>query len=328
MRLLLALATALALALASSTPLSEDQFQFLFTRFAAQYGRQYATGAFFSKYNTFKQNVNAVMAHNAGNHSYTMAINEFGDLSFDEFSARFGLKSVGTVDSPATPPPAPRAPAKRVFRDIPAKVDWREKNVVSAIKQQGHCGSCWAFSATAAIEGAIAIAGGPLYDLSESQLMDCGRDFGNYGCEGGLVDRAFDYVKARGGLCETKDYPYQPKDGPCAETSCARTTPIVAYKKLETVGQVELDAALTQNVVAVSVCANSNFQFYSGGVFRGPCGRKLNHAVALVGYDTTSEKPVYHLRNSWGTSWGEQGYMRFSKGTWCGLGLDSYYVLV
>jgi len=319
MKLVLALIAVVAFAFVSALPLTEQQYEFLFTRFVSQYNKEYNTNQFFAKYNTFKANLNTVIAHNAKGLSYTMAMNEFGDLTFEEFSSKLGLKAVKRDFA--------RSLNTANLSSNGETKDWREDGAVNGVKNQGQCGSCWAFSAVAAIEGANAIQNGKLYDLSESQLVDCSASYGNHGCNGGLMDNAFEYVIANGGLCASKDYPYKPTDGACKASSCESAAMISGYKNVKANDEKDLVAAIANTVVSVAVEANSNFQFYSSGVFSGPCGKSLNHGIAAVGYDLSGSAPHYIVRNSWGASWGEGGYIRMAHGkNLCGIAAMASYV--
>jgi len=310
---------AASVAVATAAPLTEDQTQFLFTRFVSTYNKEYSSNSFFSKYSTFKANLNTIIAHNAKpDVTYQMAVNEFADLTFEEFSSKLGLKPI-------------KADYARSLNtgNLPAanadKKDWREEGAVNAMKNQGQCGSCWAFSANAAIEGANQIANGKLYDLSESQLVDCSASYGNHGCQGGLMTNAFEYVIAAGGLCQTKDYPYVAQGSACKSSKCTAAATIKSYTNVKANDEADLIKAISSTVVSVAVEANSNFQFYSSGIFSGPCGKALNHGIAAVGYDTAAG--YYIVRNSWGTSWGEGGYIRMATGkNLCGIAAMSTYV--
>jgi len=315
---------ALCAASVSAAPLTEQQYQFLFTRFVDQYNKQYEASEFFTRYNVFKQNLNFVLAHNAkGDASYTVAINEFGDLTSKEFSAKMNkLQHVNrqfTRDFTAwnaTPKPAVTADA----------LDWRSRGAVTPIKNQGQCGSCWAFSSTGAIEGANFVKNGKLVSLSEQQLVDCSGSAGNEGCNGGLMDSAFQWVKQNGGICTESDYPYTARDG-----SCKRCTPAVQISGHVDVSPTEADLMNAVNIVPVAVAIEADqmgFQFYSGGVFDGACGTNLDHGVLAVGYGTDGSKPYWIVKNSWGTSWGEQGYIRMIRNkNQCGISNMASYVI-
>mgnify|MGYP001071572771 FL=1 len=141
------------------------------------------------------------------------------------------------------------------------------------------------------------------------------------------MTNAFEYVKDHG-LCETKDYPYRPTDGQCKDSQCTPAAKINGYKNVASNDETQLQLAVQKTVVAVAVEANSNFQFYSSGVFSGPCGKALNHGIAAVGYDLDGSSPYYIVRNSWGASWGEGGYIRMAAGkNLCGIAIDASYTI-
>ena len=198
---------------------------------------------------------------------------------------------------------------------IPESVDWRSAGAVNAIQNQASCGSCWAFSSVAALEGAHFVATGELLKFSEQELVDCSTEEGNAGCNGGIMEGSFEYWQTHFAVLES-DYGYKGRDGSCKYDSSTKT-------KVETTGYTEvtrqsassMKAALAQQPVSVAIQANQlGFQFYSGGVFDNTnCGTDLDHAVNLVGYGTENGQEYFILRNSWGTSWGEAGYMKMAN---------------
>ncbi|GJS22413.1 cysteine protease XCP2, partial [Tanacetum coccineum] len=169
--------------------------------------------------------------------------------------------------------------------DLPKSLDWRKKGAVAPVKNQGSCGSCWAFSTVAAVEGINQIVTGNLTELSEQELIDCDTSFNN-GCNGGLMDYAFSFIVKNGGLHKEEEYPYIMSEGTCDEKK-----PI----------SVAIDAS------------GRDFQFYSGGVFDGHCGTDLDDGVAVVGYGTSKGVDYVTVRNSWGPKWGEKGYIRMRE---------------
>jgi len=331
MRFLLAvLLLALCVVPAALANLTESEYQSLFTNYMAKHGKKYEHDQFFHRYNIFKSNVDKINAHNQLGKSYTVGINEFADLTHAEFKAYltgYNHRNNEYIRSKNQPP---ASMLKNV--QLPAEVDWRDasknpKNVVAVnpIKNQGQCGSCWAFSATGAIEGAHAIATGSLVSLSEQQLVDCAGSYGNSGCEGGLMDQAFEYVIAQGtsGQDTEDSYPYQAVDGQCQATNGQTGATISAYHDIPPNNEPAIQQAIAANgPVSIAIEADQmSFQFYSGGVFDdASCGTNLDHGVLIVGYGVDGGKQYFNVRNSWGTSWGEQGYIRLAMGkNTCGL---------
>jgi cathepsin L len=313
----LATTAVMAQAAIPATELRQTQF----TEFVKQYNKQYSTTEFFSKFQTFSDNMQHIEEHNASGASWTMAMNEFGDMTADEFKAKYmGYKQVRSdfMRSLNTAPVDPNfEPA--------ASVDWRTKGAVTPVKDQGQCGSCWAFSTTGSIEGAYELAGNSLTSFSEQQLVDCAGSQGNQGCNGGLMDYGFEYVIKNGGLCKESDYSYTARDGTC-KTSCSVVKSISGYKDVAQGSETALMQAVNSQPVSIAVEADqSSFQFYSGGVMDGTCGKQLDHGVLLVGYGTDG-KDYWLVKNSWGASWGESGYIRLVRGKdQCGLADSASY---
>jgi len=198
---------------------------------------------------------------------------------------------------------------------LPSSVDWTTKGAVTAVKNQGQCGSCWAFSTTGSVEGVNAVNGKGLISLSEQQLVDCSGSYGNMGCNGGLMDYAFQYIIATGGLCTEAAYPYTAADGTC-KSSCTRTTKIAAFTDVAHDSDIALATAVAQQPVSVAIEADqSSFQFYSGGILTAACGTALDHGVLAVGYGAQGSTLYWKVKNSWGASWGESGYIRLARGS-------------
>lgn len=295
----------------------EAQNQFLFTKWSKQYKKDYDVDEVFDRYNIFSSNLVRIAEHDAEKEGFTQDMNEFGDLTFDEFTAQYlGYDPASSMDYLRSQNLHP------VSNDVklPEEVDWRKKNAVSEVKNQQQCGSCWAFSTVGAIEGINAITTGNLKQFSEQQLVDCGQETGNNGCNGGLMDRGFEYV-IKHGLCGENDYPYQAKVDECKQDSCSKSVSITGYKDVEKGDEEALKSAVAQQPVSVAIQANQlAFQFYSGGVFSKHCGQQLDHGVLVVGYGVDEGKDYWIVKNSWGGSWGEQGYIRLERGIdQCGI---------
>jgi hypothetical protein len=295
-----------------------------FAAFKARYGRHYGgdTAEEAARFCVFAANLRRIERHNsdadsAKAHSYSIGVNQFADLTADEFAdtfARGGFTAppgaTAIAAASATVPAAAAAPPP------PTSRDWRSEGAVNAVRNQYQCGACWAFSATAAAEAAWALSNGTLPVLSEQELIDCSAAQGNTGCAGGSMDFAFSYMAARGPgrLCDGRNYKFSGSTGFCFAGECTNHTGVnvTGFRVTPKGDEAALLQAVAQGVVSVGIQANqSGFQLYKDGVFDGVCGDALDHAVALVGWG----EGYWIVRNSWGTSWGEGGYMRLQRGT-------------
>jgi len=307
--LIVALAT-LALASSASAFLSESQYEGLFGAYVTEYSKTYETTTdFFEHYNAFKDNVAYINQRNTENNTFTLGINQFTDLTNDQYRKLL------------TRPQSNRAPMVEERVDIsalPNDVDWRSSGAVQRVKDQGQCGSCWAFSATGAVESYMKIKHGSLPDLSEQQLVDCCHSGGSQGCNGGEETAALEWV-AQHGQCSSASYPYRARDGSCQ--TCTAVAHISGAKRITGEAALATAIAITPTTVAVDA-ASPDWQSYSGGVYNGRCGQSLDHAILAVGYTAS----YWIVKNSWSTSWGAGGYIYLIRGkNICGVAKEPSY---
>jgi len=262
------------------------------------------------RFQVFRDNLRTIFEHNTDSrNNFTLGINQFADLTPGEFQAQYigGLSKDFKLGSKCTPFKPTGADS------IPASIDWRTKNAVTPVKDQGQCGSCWSFSATGAMEGAWSIAKGQLVSLSEQQLVDCSKRYGNSGCKGGLMDNAFTYAMDYG-MCTESEYPYTASGGSCT-TGCKAAVDIGGCSDVPANNQVALKEAVSNGPVSVAIEADTRaFQMYSNGVITGTaCGTNLDHGVLVVGYGEEKGIKYWLVKNSWSNSWGDQGYVKIER---------------
>jgi C1A family cysteine protease len=333
--------------------ISEIEFQNAFMDFIATYQKSYLNSwEFENKYETFKDNYQRIADHNlnADMIGFTLKVNQFGDMSQEEFKAKYlTLKSPERSHRHGRKHRGHKKPRFDSFlahdddeSDLPSRVDWREKNAVQKVKNQGSCGSCWAFSAVGAIESAVAIKTETLPNLSEQQLVDCAGSYGNEGCNGGFMDWAFNYAHDHA-MCSETQYKYTGRDGKCLDADdvlCGEGVKVATFEDVTPNSKAALKAAVAQQPVSIGVCAESlGWQFYFGGIVRWSwlCGSCQDHGVLLVGYDNSNSKifgntEYWIIKNSWGTGWGSSGYIYVkaddSKSGVCGVLESPSYPIV
>jgi C1A family cysteine protease len=267
----------------------------------------------------FANNHDLIETHNAQNLTYTLGHNAFSHMSYEEWVEymRFGLAKDRVHEPSDLIHEAPEDPSV-----LASSVDWVAAGAVTPVKNQGNCGSCWSFSATGSLEGVYKIKTGTLNSYSEQELVSCDiGTFTNHGCNGGLMDYAFKWVKDNGGLCYESAYPYTSgttgQNGDCKSHTCDdKSLKLTGYVDVKTNNDAALASAVAMNPTAIAIQANQPaFQLYKSGVLTGTCGANLDHGVLAVGYGTDSNGGDYwKVKNSWGASWGESGYIRIARG--------------
>lgn len=317
-----------SIALVSSADTNDWQ---QFRIFQDKFGKKYENIEEFElRFKIFRENLRTIITHNLdSNQNFTMGVNQFTDLTPLEFQKQFvkGLKTdVGSYGCKSFSSGATNAPDS---------IDWRTKGVVTSVKDQGQCGSCWTFSATGAIEGAWALSQGQLVDLSEQELVDCatGINYGSHGCSGGQMEGAFRYVIEHG-QCSLSSYPYTAKDDTCH--SCSSVVKISSCSDVKPNDQISLKGAVAKQPVAIAIEADTRyFQSYSSGVLTSSsCGTNLDHGVLIVGYGTENGIKYWLVKNSWGTTWGDKGYAKIERSEStndagiCGIAMDPSFPVV
>lgn len=260
---------------------------------------------------------------------YRLAINQYSDLSYNEFLSRRGGLIVPSSMLRSVPVAETRKKKMNVGRQI-ASFDWRDTGHVTPVKDQFDCGGCWAFAAAGAIETQWSMYYGKLKNLSEQNLIDC--TIGNFGCNGGVMQLAYDYVRKNKGMNDESKYPFVG----ASSTSCryrpgAPAANVSGYVTVERGNEQQLEMAVREyGPVSVGVHASNDFMSYNGGVFNGSdCTNTINHAVLIVGFNNIHQPNYWIVKNSWGSWWGESGYIRMLKGAnICGIANLATYPII
>ena len=321
-------------------PDSNSKYWSSFSDFQKRFNKNYDSLEELQKrFLIFRMNFKNIVSHNLDiTQNFTLGVNHFTDLTPEEFREKYingflnenenenendnkdfnkgekglyGCKSFVSTNSV----------------NLPLYVDWRQEGAVTSVKDQGQCGSCWAFSATGAVEGVWAINKGKLIDLSEQELVDCanGFSYGSHGCNGGEMDGAFKYI-IQNGQCSLSDYPYTSGYGsgyiPSSKKSdlgmcqkCSSIVEISSCNDVKSNDQISLKNAVVKQPVSIAIEADTRyFQSYSSGVLdSNACGTSLDHGVLIVGYGEENGKKYWLVKNSWSESWGEQGYIKILR---------------
>jgi len=298
-----------------SERVTEEEMAYM--RYVTEFGKSYGTKAEFKfRLEQFKKTMAKIAEHHSNDaHKSEVGLNEFSDWTESEYKKLLGYKPSIKAEEPEL----------LDVSNLKGSIDWRTRGAVTPVKNQGQCGSCWAFSSTGAIEGSNFIANGRLTSLSEQQLVDCSKQ--NNGCGGGLMDYAFAYVKTSPLMTEAA-YPYTARDGTCKYVRSQGVGTVSGYRDVgvDSTG-AQLRAALDKGPVSVAIEADQFvFQGYRTGVITSGCGNALDHGVLAVGYGTEGGQEYFLVKNSWGAGWGANGYVKIAPNQ-CGITQAASYPL-
>ncbi|XP_061165782.1 procathepsin L-like [Saccostrea echinata] len=301
--------------------------------FLKQHGKQYGAEEEARRRVIWESNLDYIQKHNLaadrGDFTFWLGMNEYGDMTNEEFRKTMNGYRMrnGTSGASLYLPPSN-------IGDLPDSVDWRPKGYVTPIKNQGQCGSCWSFSATGSLEGQTFKKTGKLPSLSEQNLVDCSQKEGNHGCQGGLMDDAFKYIKDNKGIDTEASYPYEAKNGKCRFNAANVGATDTGFTDIKSKSESDLQSAVaTVGPISVAIDASHmSFQLYKSGVYHEWfCSEsRLDHGVLAVGYGTESGKDYWLVKNSWGESWGQKGYIMMSRNRHnnCGIATSASYPTV
>jgi len=316
---------------------TDEEYEDAFSSWMQKHEKMYTAEEFQNRFNIFKNNMDYVQKWNAEGSDTILGLNIMADLTNEEYRKIYlGTKIDASARLSSTLKHS-QQPQSSVSSDYNSTVDWRTKGVVTPIKNQGSCGSCWSFSTTGSVEAAHALATGNLVSLSEQNLVDCSDSYGNQGCNGGLMDQAFQYIIATKGIDTEASYPYTGKDGTCQYKASNSGATISSYKDIIAGNETDLaDAALKQPISVAIDASELSFQLYHDGVYYSYLcsSTNLDHGVLVVGfglYDGILEKKNYWIvKNSWGPSWGQEGFIYMSKdrNNNCGIATSASYPIV
>jgi len=289
------------------------ELKFLWHSWKQIYNKVYTEVEEVERFTVFVENYLKVVKHNAEDNGFRMALNQFADLTKAEFKKQ-NIKGLLITEEDREEKKMRQAldfyPIDYSILALPASVDWRDKGAVTPVKDQGQCGSCWAFSTTGSLEGLNFVKTGKLLSFSEQQLVDC--ETQDQGCNGGLMDHGFAYAAQKGLELET-DYPYKAVDGKCQYAKKKANKVNTGFKDVAANDANALKTALVTQTVSVAIEADEDsFQFYSSGVIKSGCGASLDHGVLAVGYTKVKGAEAFIVKNSWADTWGDKGYVMIS----------------
>ncbi|XP_051245995.1 cathepsin S-like [Dicentrarchus labrax] len=285
----------------------------------------------FGRRRIWEENLEMINVHNLeaslGLHTYELAMNHLGDLTTEEIT--------GTLTGTIVPSDLKRGRSNliKVNSTLPLSLDWRDEGLVTKVKMQGSCGSCWAFSAVGALEGQLKKSRGDLMSLSPQNLVDCSIKYGNHGCNGGFMANAFQYVIKNQGINSDAAYPYIGKRGRCKYNSQYRAANCSSYAFVPEGDESALKASLAKiGPISVAIDASRpKFVFYRHGVYRDhTCTHHVNHGVLVVGYGTERGQDYWLVKNSWGINYGDEGYIKMARNrrNQCGIALYACYPIM
>lgn len=300
-----------------------------FIDFMRDYNKRYLYHKeYIKKYKVFNKNLLYIKSENSRFNGYKLGLNQYTDMTKDEYTKFYRGPNLGKQTTGCN-----KTDGMLYMYNLPSSVNWVMAKAVTPVKNQQQCGSCWAFSTTGSIEGAFQIKTGKLISLSEQQLVDCSGYYGDNGCSGGLMDNAFDYIIDHG-ICSENEYNYTARDDP----QCNKCKVVVNISGCNDVREDDEDAlkvAVAMQPVSVAIEADqSSFQFYKSGVYNDTnCGTNLDHGVLVVGYGTENGMDYWLVKNSWGTTWGDNGYIKIQRNTesssgLCGIASQPSYPVV
>ncbi|EGG21338.1 cysteine proteinase 5 precursor [Cavenderia fasciculata] len=331
----------LMLAFASASSYSEQQYRDSFTNWMQKHSRSYASHEFNTRYSVYKKNMDYVNEWNSKGSETVLGLNSLADMTNQEYQAIYlGTKTDATARLAAA---SASASFGKVQGALPASIDWVAQGAVTQVKNQGQCGSCWSFSATGSTEGAHQISTSNLVALSEQNLIDCSSSYGNDGCNGGLMDNAFKYIIANGGIDTEASYPYVAKVQKCKYNPANSGATLSSYVDVTSGSESALQSQTVKGPVSVAIDAShQSFQLYDSGVYYEPAcsSTNLDHGVLVVGYGTASANgssdsdssaasqssssessddqatqgaQFWKVKNSWGPEWGLSGYIQMAR---------------
>ncbi|KAJ5079555.1 cysteine protease rdl2-related [Anaeramoeba ignava] len=298
--------------------------ELMFKAFQKKFNKVYSPNEKIYRFSVFKDNLNKIHQHNQNpNNKFQLGINQFTDLTNKEYQELYLMNEL----------PKRKQIGKEYEYDpnLPTDdcVDWKDKGVVPNVIDQGQCGSCWAISAMEVIESCLAIDNGSLVKLSIQEIIDC--DDGSYGCNGGWPKQALKWEQEQGGSCSAEDYPYTGMTERCKSNSCKPIKFSIECFQVLTGNETEMAQICAQYgpLSAAIDASHFSFQTYVSGIYyeKDCSSTNLDHAVLVVGYCNSGDDKYWIVQNSWGSSWGMQGYIWMSrdKNNNCGIATDAWY---